>query len=516
MSKFYGIPKNSKQDERDYKISRLKPNTPYIKGNTKLPKKFQYDIPAVKNQNGGSCTPHAVEFAMRVINNIQSKDYIDLSPGYIYWNRTGDGSNQGIDVGPACQILKDKGVCENKYWPRCYDYKYNPLTDENNKILYEDKDGNQTTDMKDSSGRNNKMLFSDEIYSPLFPEKTKEEKDEALAIANEMAPYYKITSYASLPLYDDNNQVLPYTTVVQEIKDALYNISPVVYATYLYSPAWLDSRTKEPYVYDLFAYDSISQDGAHSMCIYGWDDDEAVFLVANSWGSGNNNGLIKVKYTNFQRSIYHPKMEQTKTVLYYLYTITDHIYPIKTNEFKVIKIGYDETDYWNTSKFYIKGINTLCYIDETGQEQRFSLNQLNDRQRFLYIDDEKYSYGGGVVRPVRINGETYIPHQILNRFCCTIEQGNNILYVYKDGNILELNACTNRVKFNNKYLNIKTSLININYELGWYPTEDSSLYGSSFVGPARSIMIPLSLIAKLFNYKLEYDKETGWSTLTKK
>lgn len=459
----------------DYPLSRLSPSTPYIKNNIKLPKKFEWKIQNTTYQNGGSCTAYATEFAERTIETKQYNRYIELSPGFIYYLRASD--SEGMNIGEACQILKNYGTCERKYFPYTY----------NSKIL--------------------------KGYYPDL--KTDEEITTAFEEAKQNAQEHRITSYAQIPSKQDtHNSTRSYQDIVKDIKQALYTISPVIFSTYLYYPAWLDCRLDEKdFVYDIFRYNSISYNGFHTMCIYGWDDKEEVFLVENSWGQAPNNGTIKWKYTNFQRWLSHPSKTTDIYAIDEIYTISDNIYPDKKENIHELKIGYDNNKYTKD-----QNSNNTVVIYENGDTKIISTptHLKKERMYALYIDGRKASYGSGVIRPYMYNNELYIPHQIINKFGCAIKFTNNILTIYKDENVLEINPNTSWIKFNNKIINSKQKFYIKEYQKFHYISCDETYNGTSSSIRSKSLMVPLSFITKIFNYESSYDPETGYTTVNKK
>ena len=466
----------------DYALSRLSPSTPYIKNNIKLPKKFEWKIQQSRHQFVGSCAAHSLEFAERAIESKQYDRYIDLSPGFIYYLR--ESNDEGMHIGEACQILKNYGVCERKYFP--YD--------------------KNTKDLK--------------AYYPNL--NTEEERTAAFEIAKTNAKEHKIISYAQIPLrnYDEEGKFLNYRNykdIVNDIKYALYTISPVPFATLLYDPAWYDCKTDNgDFIYDIFKYKTISRKSdSHAMCIYGWDDEEEVFFVANSWGQAPNNGTIKWKYTNFQEYLQHKSNNTTTNTLYnimYAYTISDNLYPDKKENIYELKIGYDN------NKYKLSGISNteVTYPDGTVKVIS-SISGLKEKRMYVwYIDGRETGYGSGVIRPYMYNNELYIPHQIINRFGCAVKFNNNILTIYKDENVLEINPNTSWIKFNNKIINTKQKFYIKEYKNKNYVTSEETYDGTCFLKDSKSLMVPLSFITKIFNYESSYDPETGYTTVTKK
>jgi hypothetical protein len=85
VQSFGAIP--SKKDIRDY--------VAHVSAPVDLPKEFELELCAVKNQGStGSCVAHSVSEVVEYFNKIQEGEYVRMSTGYIYGNRssyTGSG-----------------------------------------------------------------------------------------------------------------------------------------------------------------------------------------------------------------------------------------------------------------------------------------------------------------------------------------------------------------------------------------------------------------------------------------
>ena len=207
----------SPPDERDYRIGKL-----VSKVVTAFPDVYEipYDHP-IKSQGAvSSCVAFALSYCREIVEERQTGEYTQLSPGFIYSSRgPDDHQSTGMIPRQALKQLLNLGICdydgfpENIEWPQI-------------KNIFDN--------------RKNALL--------------------------EKAYPHRITAYATLESVDD-------------IKTALLELGPVpimisVYQSF-YRVSKINSRVPYPTSDDQFQ-------GYHEMTIIGWRDN--AWVVLNSWG----------------------------------------------------------------------------------------------------------------------------------------------------------------------------------------------------------------------------------------
>ena len=181
-----------------------------------FPTEFELKMPPVKNQGSvGSCVAHSIALVMEFYNKKQHNEDIQMSVGYIYGNRissthTGAGMN-------TRSALKD--CCSEGSVP----YVEFPFNKEVPEIF----------DMV--------SLQKERLAPKAYP--------------------FRLTSYVKV-------------STVDEIKTALYNGYPVVFAIKWYK----DAKVKK----GVLTSERAESDSSHCMVIYGWD--ERGWKFQNSWG----------------------------------------------------------------------------------------------------------------------------------------------------------------------------------------------------------------------------------------
>jgi len=115
MSRFGCI--KDKFDERDY---LMRPYLPVVK----LPKKVDYtkEMSPVRDQGEeGVCVGFAIATGMKEYQEfLDYEKLVELSPRFIYTEaKKIDGAPglEGTTIRAAMQVLKKKGVCQEKFWP---------------------------------------------------------------------------------------------------------------------------------------------------------------------------------------------------------------------------------------------------------------------------------------------------------------------------------------------------------------------------------------------------------------
>ena len=108
---FGAIP--NKVDIRDYVAS--------VSASVILPEEFELEMCPVKNQGTvNSCVAHSIASVIEYFNKIQEGNYVEMSVGYIYGNRTGMGYNgTGMYVNDALNLATKYGDVPN------YKFNYN-------------------------------------------------------------------------------------------------------------------------------------------------------------------------------------------------------------------------------------------------------------------------------------------------------------------------------------------------------------------------------------------------------
>lgn len=227
----------SPPDERDYRIARLVPKAPIF-----IPTEYIMIRPEIIHDQGiiGSCVGQALASA-REIGEALQKHVCELSPGYIYANRSDHTYfEEGMIPREAIASLKKSGV------PRLECFPYN------------------------------------DTYPVL-----KQKLEKVKAACDLDAEPHRITAYAHL-----------FTT--QDIKIALLEIGavPVSYDLYdSFNNAFMNgivpipNRTKEDWI------------GNHMMLIIGWKKINGAehWIVLNSWGSWwGDNGLCYIPIRGYE------------------------------------------------------------------------------------------------------------------------------------------------------------------------------------------------------------------------
>jgi len=207
----------SPPDERDWHIGKL-----VSRGAVIFPDAFE--IPynhEVKSQGAvGSCVAHALAYCREIVEERQTREYVKLSPGFIYGGR-GPEDYQGYGMMPrqALKQLLDLGVCdyesfpENVEWPQI-------------KNIFDNK----------------KSALLEKAYP------------------------HRITAYAILGSVDD-------------IKTALLELGPVPVMISVYQSFYQVNKTNPRVPYP--ASDDQFH-GYHEMTIVGWRGND--WIVLNSWG----------------------------------------------------------------------------------------------------------------------------------------------------------------------------------------------------------------------------------------